>query len=304
MARSGMRMASRMLPSPLISRYSGRDRPAWRMNHTGTVGPGSPRQARRKGASCGGATDGGYRWQRARARPEPGPTVARPGPTPVDARRRQPTSGTRAASRGGLPTPPARRGRSRRRLASLPAHWAQARRDVQGKGPAPRARGRTGLHRLRLRVPRGGTRARPARSRPWSRSGGVAPSRPASSARSSTTPSRAAWSSSTWATPPCASVASTPTPTPRRPTGGARRARPSTSAGSRWPTPTRRSWSSTGGRRWPSPSTGPPAAPRWAWPAGATSPPGAASCSTSRTSCSASAPSAWVARTASAATAR
>ncbi|CAO5243913.1 hypothetical protein FAGKG844_340019 [Frankia sp. AgKG'84/4] len=32
------------------SRYSGRTRPAWRMNHTGVVSGRSPRQARRKGA--------------------------------------------------------------------------------------------------------------------------------------------------------------------------------------------------------------------------------------------------------------
>ena len=28
-------MARRMVPDPRIARYSGSDRPAWRMNHTG-----------------------------------------------------------------------------------------------------------------------------------------------------------------------------------------------------------------------------------------------------------------------------
>ena len=83
---------------------------------------------------------------------------------------------------------------------------------------------------------------------------------------------------------------------PRRRQPGVRAHRPgpvrgrrhaSTSAASPWPTSTRSRSSSTGGRRWPSRSTGPPAASRWAWSAAATSPPAAASCSASRTSCSA-----------------
>src|SRR3712207_3707059 len=41
-------MASRIDPSPRTARYSGSDRPAWRMNHTGTRSWGSPRQAARK----------------------------------------------------------------------------------------------------------------------------------------------------------------------------------------------------------------------------------------------------------------
>ena len=35
-ASSGWAMASRMLPGPRAARYSGSDRPAWRMNQTGT----------------------------------------------------------------------------------------------------------------------------------------------------------------------------------------------------------------------------------------------------------------------------
>src|SRR5687767_13876448 len=44
-------MACRMLPVPLTWRYSGSERPAWRMNHTGVRPAGSLRHARRKGAS-------------------------------------------------------------------------------------------------------------------------------------------------------------------------------------------------------------------------------------------------------------
>ena len=40
-----------MLPGPRAARYSGSDRPAWRMNHTGTWGTGWLRHARMKGAS-------------------------------------------------------------------------------------------------------------------------------------------------------------------------------------------------------------------------------------------------------------
>jgi len=42
------------------ARYSGSDRPAWRMNHTGVCGTGSPRQARRNAESVtdDGAGDG------------------------------------------------------------------------------------------------------------------------------------------------------------------------------------------------------------------------------------------------------
>ena len=39
-------MAARMEPSPRAARYSGSDRPAWRMNHTGVRVTGSPKQAR------------------------------------------------------------------------------------------------------------------------------------------------------------------------------------------------------------------------------------------------------------------
>src|SRR3954447_8725569 len=44
-----------MLPVPRTARYSGSDRPAWRMNHTGVWGAGWRRQARRNGWSA--ATD-------------------------------------------------------------------------------------------------------------------------------------------------------------------------------------------------------------------------------------------------------
>src|SRR5437016_1524134 len=39
-----------MLTPPLTLWYSGSDRPAWRMNHTGTRSAGRPRQALRKGS--------------------------------------------------------------------------------------------------------------------------------------------------------------------------------------------------------------------------------------------------------------
>ena len=43
-----------MLPSPRAARYSGSDRPAWRMNHTGTLSTGWHRQARRNAESATG----------------------------------------------------------------------------------------------------------------------------------------------------------------------------------------------------------------------------------------------------------
>src|SRR5690606_41443362 len=61
-----------MLPVPRTSRYSGSERPAWRMNHTGTCGAGRLRQASRNGAPAGGGI---------------AVTVPRPGP---GARRRDP----------------------------------------------------------------------------------------------------------------------------------------------------------------------------------------------------------------------
>ena len=48
----GSRRASRMLTEPFAARYSGSERPAWRMNHTGGLGARSPRQAARYGASA------------------------------------------------------------------------------------------------------------------------------------------------------------------------------------------------------------------------------------------------------------
>jgi hypothetical protein len=42
---SGSRQASSIAVSARSARYSGSDRPAWRMNHTGVYGTGSPRQA-------------------------------------------------------------------------------------------------------------------------------------------------------------------------------------------------------------------------------------------------------------------
>src|SRR6267378_1124285 len=53
-------MAWRMGPSPRRARYSGSERPAWRMNHTGTLSTGWRRQALRNGerASFAGSTGG------------------------------------------------------------------------------------------------------------------------------------------------------------------------------------------------------------------------------------------------------
>ncbi|GAA1515459.1 hypothetical protein GCM10009741_12370 [Kribbella lupini] len=42
-----MQDSSIVVPSR-IARYSGSERPAWRMNQTGVCGPGSPRAASRK----------------------------------------------------------------------------------------------------------------------------------------------------------------------------------------------------------------------------------------------------------------
>ncbi|MCP9965823.1 hypothetical protein [Actinomadura madurae] len=41
-------------------RYSGRERPAWRMNHTGVCGTGRRRQASRKGLSARPPLPGGF----------------------------------------------------------------------------------------------------------------------------------------------------------------------------------------------------------------------------------------------------
>ena len=49
-------MASRMLPSPRSARYSGRLRPAWRMNQTGVCVVARPRAASRKGTAVTGGT--------------------------------------------------------------------------------------------------------------------------------------------------------------------------------------------------------------------------------------------------------
>jgi chemotaxis protein methyltransferase CheR len=47
--RAGVYPASRIEPVPRSARYSGSERPAWRMNHAGTGGTASPRHADRKG---------------------------------------------------------------------------------------------------------------------------------------------------------------------------------------------------------------------------------------------------------------
>ena len=67
MARSGCRMASRMLPSPRTARYSGSERPAWRMNHTGVCVVGRLRQAARKAASAGAVIGAHARGRRGRS---------------------------------------------------------------------------------------------------------------------------------------------------------------------------------------------------------------------------------------------
>ena len=131
------------------------------------------------------------------------------------------------------------------------------------------------VSRAQPRPPRGGcgTSTRPT---------SAARSRPASSATSSTRRWSSASPTSTSATPRSCSAASTATP--RRPT--ATRELPHRAPGRGRRGLASRSWS-TGGRRSPSRSTGPPGASRWASPAAATSPSRAASCSASRTSCSA-----------------
>ena len=49
--RSGSMHDSSMPTPSRTARYSGSDRPAWRMNQTGVCGTGSPRAARRKALS-------------------------------------------------------------------------------------------------------------------------------------------------------------------------------------------------------------------------------------------------------------
>src|SRR6478735_11167928 len=81
-----------MLPSPRTARYSGRLRPAWRMNHTGMREGRSPRAAARSGGRLDvvmwGAT-------------LPGGAGARPGLAPGP-QHRVDLGDTRARRRGGL----------------------------------------------------------------------------------------------------------------------------------------------------------------------------------------------------------
>ncbi|GLZ58213.1 hypothetical protein Misp05_17890 [Micromonospora sp. NBRC 107095] len=53
MTSSGLRQDSSIGTLARIPRYSGRERPAWRMNQTGVCGTGRRRQARMKGESAG-----------------------------------------------------------------------------------------------------------------------------------------------------------------------------------------------------------------------------------------------------------
>ena len=48
---SGFMQDSSMPTPSRMARYSGSERPAWRMNHTGVCGTGSPRAARRNALS-------------------------------------------------------------------------------------------------------------------------------------------------------------------------------------------------------------------------------------------------------------
>ena len=48
-------MADRMEPSPRAARYSGSERPAWRMNHTGVRVTGSRKQARTRSVRASAA---------------------------------------------------------------------------------------------------------------------------------------------------------------------------------------------------------------------------------------------------------
>ncbi len=50
--------AASMLNRSRTARYSGSDRPAWRMNQTGVAGTGSRRHARRNSDSCTGPVTG------------------------------------------------------------------------------------------------------------------------------------------------------------------------------------------------------------------------------------------------------
>ena len=51
-ASAGVRQASSIPVPSRAARYSGRDRPAWRMNHTGRCSAGSPRRVRTSGDSA------------------------------------------------------------------------------------------------------------------------------------------------------------------------------------------------------------------------------------------------------------
>ena len=100
MASSGSRTASRMLPVPRIWRYSGSDRPAWRMNHTGTLAAGRLAAGQQEGRAGGR----GHRPPTLPPDPPCGPEPRR-GNTPVDMGRPGPEDGRHAALRRGHPRP-------------------------------------------------------------------------------------------------------------------------------------------------------------------------------------------------------
>ena len=58
---AGSRVISTSVARSRIARYSGRDRPAWRMNQTGVTSTGSRRQARRKRVARGSPAGDGRR---------------------------------------------------------------------------------------------------------------------------------------------------------------------------------------------------------------------------------------------------
>ena len=103
--RSGRRQDSSMPMPSRTRRYSGSDRPAWRMNHTGVCGTGSPRQARRNALSCrAGESSAG-----------------------AVARHRRIVSCRRARSAGGDESDPAERSGDPQRLRQPSRSWSTIR---------------------------------------------------------------------------------------------------------------------------------------------------------------------------------
>ena len=218
--RAGSRRASRMFTEPFVARYSGRARPAWRMNHTGVRSGRSPRQAARNGDS--GAHMAAPRYCRRRRSPQTagraragrarsggaalGPRPRSPrcaayacgvfGPVTAVSGRRVPCLHWRAPTAEDDPSAAGRKGGPRPRWPSTRSSRPSRPTSIM-RTPGWPPRGRPPARCSRTPTPR---RARARRSRSPSATSSSAPASPASS-------------SSTSATSPSSSAASTPTAT-------------------------------------------------------------------------------------------